>query len=164
MQNAPVHHSPEPGFLQLEDLISDQGDVTLVIEYDSRSPYTPQIVSYSCLSLLASLFDIALCYFEASSLNLCTSNLQLASKCDRVPLWQLPRTPAGMDTPLNTPLATFVAKKKYKLVTLKVRPVLGTLPSQFRIERNITSNPLADILTLPPIPLPFESHSRYTQE
>ena len=106
--------------MRLEDLIGDQGDIALVIEYDSRSPYTPHIVSYSCLSLLPSLFDIALCYFDASSLNLCTSNFQLASERDRVPLWRPSRTPAGTDTPLDTPLTTFAAKKKYKPVALKV--------------------------------------------
>ena len=150
--------------MQLEDLISDQGDVTLVIEYHSWCTYTPQIVSYSCLSLLPSLFDSTLCYFEASSLDPCTSNFQLASEGDRVPLWQLLWTPAGTDTPLNTPLTTFVAKRKYKPVALKVQPVLGMLPSHFHIKRNITGDPLANIPTLPPIPLPFISHSCYTEE
>ena len=92
----------------------------LVIEYDSRSPYTPQIALYSCLSLSPSLFDITLCYFEASSLHLCTSNFQLASEYNRVPLWQPPWTPAGADTLLDTPLATFAVKKKYKPVAIKV--------------------------------------------
>ena len=145
-------------------MIGDQGDVALVIEYDSRSPYTPQIVSYSCLSLLPSLLNITICYFEASSLDLWSSNFQLASKGDRVPLLWLPQTPAGVDTLLDTPLATFAVKKKYKLVALKVQLVLGTLPSRFCIERNITGNLLADILMLPLIPLPFVSHGCYTEE
>ena len=37
------------------------------------------------------------------------------------------------------------ATKKYKPVALKVKPVMGTLPEQFWIERKITSNPLADM-------------------
>ena len=67
-------------------------------------------------------------------------------------------------TPLDTPLTTLVANKKYKLVALKVQPVLSTLPSCFHIEWNITGNPLANIPMLPLIPLPFVSHGHYTEE
>ena len=38
MWYSPVHCSPQPGFLQLEDLISNQGDVMLIIETNSMSP------------------------------------------------------------------------------------------------------------------------------
>ncbi len=36
--------------------------------------------------------------------------------------------------------------RKYKLVVQKVRPVMGGLPSEFRIERNIKGDPLKEFL------------------
>lgn len=49
------------------------------------------------------------------------------------------------------------AKRKYK-------PVLTSLPNKFRIIRNITGNPLADMPTLNPNPPPFAPSGRYTAE
>ena len=69
MWYSPVNHLPDPGILQLEDLISDQGDIALVIETDSTSPDTPKIPSFSCLPPSPSQTDIALCYFEACGLD-----------------------------------------------------------------------------------------------
>ena len=40
MWYSPVNRSAGSGFLRLEDLISDQGDIALVIETDSMSPDT----------------------------------------------------------------------------------------------------------------------------
>ena len=48
---SPMNRSPEPRFLQLKDLISDQGDIALVIETDSMSPDTHKILSFSRLPL-----------------------------------------------------------------------------------------------------------------
>ncbi|KZT22251.1 hypothetical protein NEOLEDRAFT_1218332, partial [Neolentinus lepideus HHB14362 ss-1] len=65
----------------------------------------------------------------------------------------------------DIPLDAFVqTKKKYKPVALKVRPVGATLPKEFRIERNITGDPLADLPTLSPRPPRFSPTGRYTQE
>ena len=55
-------------------------------------------------------------------------------------------------------------KKKYKPVALKVRPVLTDLPDKFRIIRNITGDPLADIPILDPNPAEFAPYGRYTLE
>ena len=55
-------------------------------------------------------------------------------------------------------------KKKYKPVALKVRPVLTDLPDKFRIIRNITGDPLADIPILDPNPAEFVPYGRYTLE
>ena len=41
---------------------------------------------------------------------------------------------------------------------------MGTLPEQFRIERKITGNPLADMPELKPKPPDFELKGRYTAE
>lgn len=56
------------------------------------------------------------------------------------------------------------AKKKYKPVHLKVNPVKATLPSEFRIERNIVGDPLEGMPSLPTNPPKFEPTGRYTAE
>jgi len=54
--------------------------------------------------------------------------------------------------------------KKYKLVALKVKPVLGTLPERFRIIRDIRGDPLKDLPVLPERPPDFIPKGRYTVE
>jgi hypothetical protein len=56
------------------------------------------------------------------------------------------------------------AKKKYKPIAKKVRPVIGELPEKFRIERKIIGKPLDDLPILNPNPLPFIPSNRYTLE
>ena len=56
------------------------------------------------------------------------------------------------------------AAKKYKPVTLKIKPVLGELAEKFRIIRNIKGDPLEHLPTLNPNPPKFTPCSRYTQE
>ncbi|KAF7371997.1 hypothetical protein MVEN_00057800 [Mycena venus] len=62
------------------------------------------------------------------------------------------------------PLAEVYAKKRYKPVAQKIRPILGTLPEQFRIERHIYGDPLAEMPKLNPNPPPFIPMGRYTPE
>lgn len=59
---------------------------------------------------------------------------------------------------------TLAVYGKYKSVADKVRPVLAELPGKFRIERNITGDPLKDLPKLPTRPKEFEPTGRYTQE
>ena len=54
--------------------------------------------------------------------------------------------------------------KKYKLVALKVRPVLGTLPERFRITREIVGDLLKGIPTLPERPPEFQLKGCYSLE
>ena len=146
--------------MRLKDLISDQGDIALVIETDSTSPNTHRILSFSRLPPSASRTDIAHCYFEACGLDACTNTFQLTNVSNRHSLSHPLRPPS----PSDTPLVTLVTKKKYKPVALKTHPVLGTLPSKFCIERNIIRDPLADIPTITPILPPFTPRGCYTAE
>jgi hypothetical protein len=57
-----------------------------------------------------------------------------------------------------------LATKKYKKVADKVRPVYQDLPEKFRIVRNITGDPLANMPKLSPRPPEFTPTGRYTQE
>ncbi|EPQ49854.1 hypothetical protein GLOTRDRAFT_26270, partial [Gloeophyllum trabeum ATCC 11539] len=54
--------------------------------------------------------------------------------------------------------------KKYKPVAKKVRAVPATLPKEYRIQRNIVGDPLADMPILSPIPPSFQPTGRYSQE
>ena len=54
--------------------------------------------------------------------------------------------------------------KKYKPVTLKVKPVLGTLPERFRIIQDIREDSLKDLPILPERPLDFIPKGRYMVE
>ena len=118
--------SPTTGFLQLEDLIGNQGDVALVVEYDNEFPLSSTITAFSEISPLPSPTDISLCYFEACNTNQCT-NMRMSKDCNCEHSLQSTCTISSIDTPL----ATFVVKKKYKLVTQKVQPILDTLPFVF---------------------------------
>src|SRR6201999_3250535 len=72
------------------------------------------------------------------------------------------------DQPTQIPLRRnepgVVDKKKYKPVAKKVRPVLGTLPGEFRIERTIRGDPLEGMPEMNPKPRDFEPTGRYTAE
>jgi hypothetical protein len=78
-------------------------------------------------------------------------------------------TPANSTTFASKRLAPYTdlflsAKKKYKLVAKKVRPVIGELPEKFHIEHKIIGNPLDDLPVLNPNPPPFIPTDRYTLE
>ena len=47
------------------------------------------------------------------------------------------------------------AKKKYKPVALKVRPIVGELPKEYRIVRNRIGDPLQAMPKLDPNPTPY---------
>ena len=151
--------SPVTRFLRLEDLICDQGDVALVVEYENKFPNYSTIIAFSEISSSPSPTDISLCYFEACDTNQCT-NTRMPEDRNREHSLRSTCTISSN----NAPLATFAAKKKYKPVAQKVRPILDTLPSHFRIERNIIGDPLADLPTLSPHPPPFTPCGRYTEE
>ncbi|KAJ2936233.1 hypothetical protein H1R20_g861, partial [Candolleomyces eurysporus] len=53
---------------------------------------------------------------------------------------------------------------KYKKVANRVKPVPAPLPPEFRIERRIPEDPLADLPSLPTNPPDFTPGQRYTQE
>ena len=53
---------------------------------------------------------------------------------------------------------------KYKPVALKMKPVIGELPGEFRIRREIIGDPLLEMPKLLVKPPEFEPTGRYTQE
>ena len=107
--------SPVTGFLQLEDLICDQGDVALVVEYENKFPNYSTIIAFSEILSLPSPTDISLCYFEACDTNQCT-NTRMSKDHNQ----EHCVLSTCMISSNDAPLATFAAKKKYKPVTRKV--------------------------------------------
>lgn len=81
----------------------------------------------------------------------------------------LPLSSHSVATPFSQSHATLEpvlisAKKKYKPVARKVKPVLEDLPAKFRIILDIKGDPLASLPVLNPHPIPFTPTGRYTQD
>ena len=110
-RDTPAHMSPITEFLRLEDLIRDQGDVALVVEYENKFPNYSTIIAFSEISSSPSPTDISLCYFEACDTNQCT-NTRMSKDRD----WEHCVRSTCMISSNDAPLATFAAKKKYKPV------------------------------------------------
>jgi len=170
-------------------LITDQGDVAVIIEMDLDTQDTFYISAYMDFnSTSASTQDISYSYLTACDPSVTGSNVSastyISSDFTGFPMAHVPNpftythnTHAVQPTtlyqklgypldPTNTRLeqvSTFATKRKYKPVALKVRPVLADLPDKFRITRNIIGDPLADMPQLSPTPPPFKPTGRYNE-
>jgi hypothetical protein len=151
-----------PGFSLFEGLVERENDYVLVISLDSVNSsafveaYTP--IPSSDLSTLSRIYLSACHYPDTPSSTLYTT-IHTPTDLTTSPLTTSPsdRLMPYTDLFLST-------KKKYKPVAKKVHPVIGELPEKFRIERKIIGNPLDDLPTLNPNPLPFTPTDRYTLE
>jgi hypothetical protein len=141
--------------LLLEGLVERENDYALIISLDSVNSsafvgaYTPILSSDS--STLSRIYLSACDFPDTQSLTFCNTTY----------------TPADSTTFPSKCLAPYTdlflsAKKKYKPVARKVRPIIGELPEKFRIECKIISNPLGDLLVLNPNPPPFIPTDCYT--
>ena len=75
-----------------------------------------------------------------------------------------PEQPSGNPKAQTAKIKGVSTGKKYKPVDKKVKPVLGTLPEEFRVVREIIGDPLADLPVLPTSPPEFTPTGRYTAE
>ena len=156
-------------------MIEDQGELAIVIDFPDDTTDTPFISAYSSISDSTNVEEVALSYLSASD----APEIQtLYTSIANGTLGLFPSTvPSSQDTSESsisptqsldpdTHIAdTFVsAKKKYKPVHLKVRPIATTLPDKFRIRREITGDPLADLPQLRTNPPPFQPTGRYTAD
>jgi hypothetical protein len=137
--------------------VERENDYTLIISLDSVNSsafveaYTPILSSDS--STLSCIYSSACDFPDTPSST----------------LYNTIHTPADSMTSPSDRLVPYTdlflsAKKKYKPVAKKVRPVIGELPEKFRIERKIIGNPLDDLATLNPKPPPFKPSNHYTLE
>jgi hypothetical protein len=146
-----------PGFSLFEGLVERDNDYVLIISLDSVDSsafveaYTPILSSDS--SKLSRIY-LSACDFPDT----------LSST-----LYNTTHTHADSSTSPSDRLVPYTnlflsAKKKYKPIAKKVRPVIVELPEKFCIERKIISNPLDDLPTLNPKPPTFKPSDRYTLE
>jgi len=151
----------------LKKLIEDQGEIATILVFDSNSDSAP-ISSYVTISSATSLpiCDSITQYY------LSTSNL-LNKLYPNVTFYTTMTTTQVRNGSHDPMVSTFegvimkkgvVAKKKYKPVALKVKPVIIELPKQYQIHHHIMGDLLQGILTLNPTPPPFTSTGRYTLE
>ena len=170
-------------FLDIEELISDQGDIAVIIEKHPDTPGQYFISGYQPLqSDSPTEQDISNSYLSACDLPdsdfdfeqfnyLLVPNPPLANSSSDPTL-----TTPSFDTPIYTlrpsesttnqseAQASTFATRKYKPVTKKVRAVLADLPDKYRITRNIDGDPLAEMPTLTTHLPEFEPKGRYTAE
>jgi hypothetical protein len=167
-----VSTTEQDKFSNVEDLITDQGDIAIVIEYEPDTQ--PQIFISSCMlfdSPQASDEDVIFSYLTACDQSITKTDFSSSAYQSQAAgsTYQLRST-----SPATTPttnisedcqksseeqVSTFTAKKKYKPVALKTRLLIADLPDKFRIVRNIIGNPLADLPILSPHPPPFKPAS-----
>ena len=170
-------------FLDIKELISDQGDITVIIEEHPDTPGQYFISAYQPLqSDSPTEQDISNSYLSACDLPDSDFNF------DQFNYLLVPDPPSSnspsdsnstepsLDTPIYTlqPLesttnqteaqASTFASRKYKPVTKKVRAVLANLPDKYRIMCNIDGDPLAEMPTLTTNPPEFEPTGQYTAE
>jgi hypothetical protein len=152
--------------LSINDLVDDQGELALTIEYDAvdrcalveACAVLPKDTTQSDLAAAyVSLCDIDLEIFDDLYLPDSSAVIPLSSECYP----KFGHAPYDSVSNVTPPLAIF-AGKKYKPVALKVRPVETELPSRFRIVHKIEGDPLEDMPELPTCPMDFELTGRYT--
>ena len=152
------------GFLSIDDLANNQGELVITIENDSEHD-TLYIEACAQLPENATRNNIAAAY-----ISLCS---------DDSPAFDSFFTQSQSDTPPRSavcnsgphiytlearpPLAIF-AGKKYKPVARKIRPIETELPSRFRIICEVRGDPLQDIPKLNLRPPDFTATGRYTEE
>ena len=153
-------------------MISDQGEIATIIEFDSTSD-SATILSFSPInsdSSTLSTLDLSRLYLQASiPLTLIPqagSQIYAFPTSDAVYPNQIQHSDSPTIATFETTLKRkgVVTKKKYKPVAQKVKSVIAELPDRFRIVRHIIGDPLEHMPTLNPNPPPFTPTGRYTHE
>jgi hypothetical protein len=157
-------------------LISDQGDIAVIIEEQPDAPGQYFISAYKTFdSDSLPDRDLAFNYLSAcdpSMTEIDFSQITYESSSDlsaftpdsisssMLPLYTLEQCADSTDSS-DESSSTFVVRK-YKPVAKKVRPLLADLSDKYRITRNIVGNPLSDMLTLNANPPDFTPTGQYT--
>jgi hypothetical protein len=141
-------------------LITDQGDLTIVIEEHPDTPGQFYITAYKQFdSDSPSKTDISYAYLSACDTSVTTMDFSYVtllesaditvSSISQIHALHLPTTdsstlfytPSDVTKPPSTQESTFVTQK-YKPVACKIRPVIAELPDKFHIICNIIGDPL----------------------
>jgi hypothetical protein len=153
-------------------LISDQGEIATIIEFDSISD-SATILSFSPInsdSSNLSTLELSRLYLQASipSTLIPRAGSQiyafLINNAEYPDQLQHSNSPTIVTFETTLKRKGVVTKKKYKPVAQKVKSIIAELPDRFRIVRHIIGDPLEHMLTLNPNPPPFTPTGRYTYE
>jgi hypothetical protein len=163
-------------------LITDQGDIAIIIEEHPDTPRQFYISAYKQFdSDSHSKTDISYAYLSTCDTSVTSTDFSYVtllesaditvSSISQIHALHLPTTdystlfftPSDITKPLSMQESTFVTRK-YKPIARKIRPVIAELLDKFCIIHNIVGNPLKDMPTLSPNPPPFEPTGHYTTE
>jgi len=148
-------------------LIEDQGEIATVLVFNSHSD-SAFISSYATIYSVTSLSkcnSLTQYYLSTSDLlNKLYSNVTFCTTTTTTQVRNGSRDPTVSAFEGVITKKGVVAKKKYKPVALKVKPVITELPEQYQIHRHIKGDPLQGIPTLNLTPPPFTPTGRYTLE
>ena len=160
------------GFLGLEDLTNSRGELALVVQTDKKNFSIEAVASLPDTSI-SSVQDA---YLSASLSSVLPAFPRHKGQSEQHYKRQNPSVLEPFVSSFSeksTQLSPYpvlrqenvkILMKKYKPVAQKVRPIIGDLPSRFRIVRNIIGDPLTDLPRLSPLPLRFRLMGRYSEE
>ena len=157
--------------MSLNDLVLDQGEIVVSLLETKNGELV--VTGYGVRERRFSGEELRDTYLQAFS---------MAGRCEEKEEKMLSAYFSGQTTSIPKDLESFLVQqgslgseagvgetaqvfsKKYKPVIRKVKPVLGTSPEEFRIERCITGDPLAEMPQLNPHPPDFKPTGRYIAE
>ena len=160
------------GFLGLEDLTNSRGELALVVQTDKKNFSIEAVASLPDTSI-SSVQDA---YLSASLSSVLPAFPRHKGQSEQHYKRQNPSVLEPFVSSFSeksTQLSPYpvlrqenvkILMKKYKPVAQKVRPIIGDLPSRFRIVRNIIGDPLTDLPRLSPLPPRFRPTGRYSEE
>ncbi|KAI0958351.1 hypothetical protein AcV7_004191 [Taiwanofungus camphoratus] len=171
-----------------------QGEAALVIDYDGAKPSISFVAPINssisgavqslylsaCSSVSSHLQSLYTADTKASSTATSNTSTWASTLLFSAPFASLPNLSSSnslnrastsqllnsihLTSSTSTHKTYTATKKKYKPVVLKTRPILGAVPEQFRIIRNIKGDPLSIMPVLSADPQPFEPTGRYIRE
>ena len=158
--------------MSLEELLDDQGEVALSFIFEDNKIEIegyklPEKNNFESVEL-AEAFVLA----SKSDFEEVTALLASSARIEEIEKGLSGENPLindNSETPYGNPenltsLEPASVFGKYKPVHLKVRPQLAPMPEEFRVQRNITGDPLAELPELSPNPPEYSPGERYTLE
>src|SRR6202142_103222 len=152
------------GFLQFDDLITDQGDFAIIVSFDQNLEH-PSLEAYTTIPSSNISNPLVPVYLSACDI----TSEALSSDCINITTQECSRDSeeeekAEVKEKVENVLTLLSTKKKYKPVAQKTKSVLAELPQKFRVVRKIEGNPLKDMPVLDPNPPPFQPCRQYMQD
>ena len=156
----------------LEELLDDQGEVALSFVFEDNKIEIegyklPEKNNFESVELAEAFVLASKSDFEEVTALLASS--ARIEEMEKGLSGENPLIDDNSETPYRNPENLTSSEPvsvfgKYKPVHLKVRPQLAPMPEEFRVQRNITGDPLAELPELSPNPPEYSPGERYTLE